>query len=142
MSSISLHRAKRIINQVFEYGKQQQLRPLAVAVVDQGGHVIAFERQDGAPPGRFNLSYGKARAAILMGLGGTSLQNLSEQRSDFALAANGAYNGDFVPIMGAVLVQDKHGKTIGAIGVSGATSEEDKEAGCHAIAAVNLVAIG
>lgn len=142
MSSISLYRAKRIINQVFSYAKQQQLRPLAVAVVDQGGHVIAFERQDGAPPGRFNLSYGKARAAVLMGLGGTSLQNLSEQRTDFALAANGAYAGDFVPIMGAVLVQDKKGHTLGAIGVSGATSEQDKDAGCFAIEAVNLTAVG
>ncbi len=142
MSSISLHRAKRIINQVFAYAKQQQLRPLSVAIVDQGGHVIAFERQDGAPPGRFNLSYGKARAAILMGMGGTALQNLSEQRTDFALAANGAYAGEFVPIMGAVLIQDKAGNTLAALGVSGATSEQDRDAGCFAVQAVNLHAVG
>ena len=145
MKSLSLHRAKRIVSQVFTYAKTHQLRPLSVAVVDSGGHVQAFERQDGSPPGRFKLAYSKANAAIQMGMGGTQLQQLAEQRSDFMLAINGNYGGDFLPAMGAILIKDSNDNIdniIGAIGVSGATSEQDRNAGCHAILAVGLIPQG
>ncbi|HCH25315.1 MAG TPA: glcg protein [Oceanospirillaceae bacterium] len=138
MKPVSLHRAKRIVSQVFAYAKTHQLRPLSVAVVDAGGHVQAFERQDNSPPGRFKLAYSKANAAIQLGMGGTQLQQFAEQRSDFMLAINGSYDGDFLPAMGAVLIKDSHDNIIGAIGVSGATSEQDRDAGCAAIIAVGL----
>jgi len=133
MKPLSSHRAKRIVSQVFAYAKTHQLRPLSMAVVDAGGHVQAFERQDGSPPGRFKLAYSKANAAIQMGMSGTQLQQLAEQRSDFMLAINGNYGGDFLPAMGAILIKDSNDNIIGAIGVSGATSEQDRNAGCHAI---------
>ena len=142
MQPLSLHRAKRIVNQVFAYGKTHQLRPLSVAVVDAGGHLQAFERQDGSPPGRFKLAYSKANAAIQMGMGGSQLQQLADQRPEFVLAINGNYQGEFLPALGAILVKDSRNNIIGAIGVSGATSEQDRDAGCHAITAVNLVPQG
>jgi uncharacterized protein GlcG (DUF336 family) len=142
MKPLSLHRAKRIINQVFAYAKTHELPPLSVVVVDAGGHVQAFERQDGAPPGRFKLAYSKANAAIQMGVGGTALQQFAERRSDFMLAVNGNYDGDFLPSMGAILIKHGNNNIIGAIGVTGATSEQDRDAGCHAILAVGLMPEG
>lgn len=70
MAEISLTRARTIIRHALAKGVEMGLRPLAVVVLDAGGHVKAFERQDGASPGRFAIAHGKAHGCIMLGLAG------------------------------------------------------------------------
>ena len=56
MADISLSRARRIIRQAMAKGRELELKPLSVVVLDAGGNVKAFEREDGAAPGRFEVA--------------------------------------------------------------------------------------
>lgn len=142
MPTISLRRARTIIRRTFEKGRELELRPLSVVVVDAGGHVIAFERSDGAPAGRFDIALGKARGCVLMGMTGTALRDRAEQQAYFVLAAGAAMGDKLVPVPGGILVRDGKGRLLGAIGVTGDTSENDLVAGVYGIEAVGLVAEG
>ena len=72
MAEISLTRARKIIRKTLEKGREEGFKPLSVVVLDTGGHVKAFEREDGASPGRFGIAHGKAYGAIMLGIAGTA----------------------------------------------------------------------
>ncbi len=140
--TLTLHVARKIISVAMKTGIDQAMKPLSVVVVDAGGHVIAFERGDGAPPGRFDIALGKAYGSVMLGIGGTAQRDRAEAQSYFVLAANGAYNGKLIPVPGGILVRDDAGRVIGAVGVTGDTSENDLAAGAAGIASVGLTADG
>ena len=142
MVEITSNKAKRIINQAFSMGKELGLKPLSVIVLDAGGHCKAFERQDGAAPGRFAIADGKANAAIQMGMPSSKLMERAEQQAYFIDALNGAYGGRIIPVPGGVLVKDKKGTIIGAVGVTGDSSENDVLAAVAGIEAAGLFAQG
>lgn len=114
------------------------MNPLAVVVVDAGGHVKAFEREDEAPPGRFAVAYGKAYGVVMMGMPGSALMARAESQGYFVNAINGVYGGNLVPVPGGVLVRDKRGTVIGAVGVSGHTSDADAAAALAGIEGAGL----
>jgi uncharacterized protein GlcG (DUF336 family) len=140
MVKITSNKAKRIINQAFAKGKELGLKPLSVIVLDAGGHCKAFERQDGAAPGRFAIADGKANAAIQMGMPSSKLMERAEQQAYFVDALNGVYNGRMIPVPGGILVRDKKGGIIGAVGVTGDTSENDVTAAVAGVEAAGLIA--
>ena len=111
---------------------------LSVVVLDAGGHVKAFEREDGAAPGRFAIAHGKAYGAVMLGMPGSAQMARAEQQHYFMTAVNGVYGGQVVPVPGGILVLDKRGNTIGAVGVTGDTSDNDLEAGMAGIEAAGL----
>ncbi len=139
---ISIDQAREIIRVAKEKGEEAGMKPLSVVVVDAGGHVIAFERGEGAPPGRFDIAHGKAYGAIMLGIGGTAQRDRAEAQSYFVLAANAAYGGRLIPVPGGILVRNGAGDVIGAVGVTGDTSENDLLAGAAGIEAVGLTAEG
>lgn len=141
MSAISLNKAKKIISATLAKGKELGLNPLSVVVLDAGGHVKAFERQDGASAGRFAIADGKANAAIQLNMPSSKLGERAEQQAYFADAINGVFGGRIVPVAGGVLVLDKKGTTIGAVGVTGDTSENDALAAVAGIEAGGLTAV-
>lgn len=122
---ISLRKAKVIIRNAMAKGRELELKPLSVVVLDAGGHVKAFEREDGAAPGRFAIAQGKAYGSVMLGMAGTAQMARAEQQAYFMAAANGVYGGQVVPVPGGVLVRDKKGEVIGAVGVTGDTSDND-----------------
>ena len=142
MSTISLRRARTIIRKTMEKGTEMGLKPLSVVVLDAGGHPIAFERGDGAAPGRFAIAQGKAYGAVMLGMAGKAQMARAEQQAYFMAAVNGVYGGQVVPVPGGILVKDAKGRTLGAVGVTGDTSDNDLEAGVAGIEGVNLVAEG
>lgn len=139
MATITLSKAKKIISKALAKGKDAGMKPLSVAVLDQGGNLIAFERSDGAPAGRFELADGKAHAAIMMGIPTSAILKRAEQQPFFVNALSVAYKGRFVPVTGGVLVTDKRGDIIGAVGVTGDSSDNDASA---AIAGIEAVGFG
>ncbi len=136
--AISLRRARTIIRKALEKGREMELKPLSVVVLDAGGHVQAFEREDGAAPGRFFIAHGKAYGAVMLGMAGSAQMARAEQQAYFMAAVNGVYGGQVIPVPGGVLVRDKKGNVIGAVGVTGDTSDNDAIAAMAGIDAVGL----
>ncbi|MCB2129688.1 MAG: heme-binding protein [Rhodobacteraceae bacterium] len=136
--SLTLKKARTIIRKAMEAGVERGLKPLSVVVLDGGGHVIAFERGDGASPGRFAIAHGKAYGTVMLGLAGRAQLARAEAQPSFMAAINGVFGGQVVPVPGGVLVRDARGKVLGAVGVTGDTSDNDAEAALAGIAAAGL----
>ncbi|SIS99476.1 Uncharacterized conserved protein GlcG, DUF336 family [Roseivivax lentus] len=140
MAEISLRRARTIIRKTLEHGKEAGMKPLSVIVLDTGGNIQAFERGDGASPGRFQIAHGKAYGAIMLGMAGTAQMQRAEAQAYFIACANGAFGGQLVPVPGGVLVRDAKGRLLGAVGVTGDSSDNDAAAAKAGIEAVGLAA--
>ncbi|MCE8008883.1 heme-binding protein [Aestuariivita sp.] len=137
--TISLRKARTIIRKALEKGREMELKPLSVVVLDAGGHVQAFEREDGAAPGRFAVAHGKAYGSVMLGLAGTAQMARAETQAYFMGAVNGLFGGQLVPVPGGVLLRDKKGVVIGAVGVTGDTSDNDAVAAMAGIEAAGLI---
>ncbi len=138
MPEISLSKARSIVRSTLKKGREMGLKPLSVVVLDTGGHVKAFEREDGASPGRFDVARGKAYGVVMMGIGGSAINQRAEDQAYFVNALNGLYDGKVVPVQGGVLVRDNRGRIVGAVGVTGDTSGNDAEAALAGIEAAGL----
>jgi uncharacterized protein GlcG (DUF336 family) len=131
-----------MISAGFAKGREMGLRPLGIAVLDAGGHLIAFQKQDGASMLRFEIASGKAYAALAMGLGSRAVGKLAAERPHFFTGVSGVSGGRMVPVPGGVLVKTKAGEIIGAVGVTGDSSDNDETAGIAAIEAAGFGADG
>jgi uncharacterized protein GlcG (DUF336 family) len=138
---ITLDQAKTMVRVARETGRELGLKPLSVAVLDAGGHLLAFEREDGASPGRFEIARGKAYGAVMLGMPGSAQMARAEEQAYFMAAVNGAFGGKVVPVPGGVLVKDASGAVIGAVGVTGDTSDNDAAAAVAGIEAAGLTPV-
>ncbi|MDA9008593.1 heme-binding protein [Alphaproteobacteria bacterium] len=141
MMALTLAIAQTIIKTALAKGHEIGLKPLTVAVLDAGGHLIALERQDGASNLRPEIAQGKARGAVSMGIGSRALGDRAEQQAYFIQSVNALSAGSLVPVAGGVLVKEA-GKIIGAVGVTGDTSDNDEIVAIAGIEAVGFVADG
>lgn len=137
--TVKLNRARVMIRKTLEKGREMGLKPLSVVVLDAGGHVQAFEREDGAAPGRFAIAHGKAYGAVMLGMAGTAQMARAEAQAYFMNAVNGVYGGQVIPVPGGVLLRDAKGAVIGAVGVTGDTSDNDAIAAMAGIEAAKLI---
>ncbi len=138
MAALTLRKARAIIRGTLAKGREIGLKPLSVVVLDAGGAVMAFEREDGASPGRFDIARGKAYGAVMLGIPGTAQMQRAEEQAYFMAAMNGAFGGKVVPVPGGVLLRDRKGAVIGAVGVTGDTSQNDVVAALSGIGAAGL----
>lgn len=140
MNGISLEQARSIIAAALAKSDAEGFLPMAVVIVDAGGHATAFERQDGASAMRFKIAHGKAHGSIMMGLGSRALYERAEKQAYFLDAMNALAGGALVPVPGGVLVRDDEGKLLGAVGVTGDNSDNDEICAVAGIEAAGLVA--
>ena len=140
MTTITLRKARTIIAGALAKGREAGMKPLAVCVLDAGGHLKAFERQDGASNGRFEIARGKANGALEMGLGSRALFERAESQAYFLLAVGRIFEHGLVPAPGGVLVRDAEGALIGAVGISGDNSDNDEAAAIAGIEAAGFAA--
>ncbi|MFD5276835.1 heme-binding protein [Pseudarthrobacter sp. NPDC058362] len=138
--NFGLETAQAIITKALETGQQEGFKPLTVVVLDAGGHVIAAARQDGASNNRFDIAHGKAYGALAMGVGSRALMERAEQQAYFISAAAASLGGRLIPVPGGVLVRDGDGGLLGAVGITGDTSDNDETAALKAIASAGLTA--
>lgn len=138
--SMKLATAQSIIADALAAGQQQGFKPLTVVVLDAGGHVTAAARQDGASNNRFEIAQGKAYGALALGMGSRAIMERAEQQAYFIAAATAALGGRLIPVPGGVLVRDKDGTILGAVGISGDSSDNDETAASTAIKAAGLTA--
>lgn len=140
MNGMPLERAREIAEGVLRAGRNRGLAPLSVIVLDAGGNAKAFLREDGASNLRFEIAHGKAFGALGLGMGSRAIMRRAEQQPTFVNAVTAAFGGALVPVPGGVLVKDDAGELLGAVGVTGDTSDNDEAAAVASIEAVGLVA--
>lgn len=138
--SVSLDEARTIIAATLAKAAELGLKPLGVAVLDSAGHLKAFERQDGASHMRLEIAMGKAHGAVALGSGSRTLFKRAQEQAFFVNAVNTLARGLLVPVPGGVLIRDGAGAIVGAVGVSGDTSDQDEAAAVAGIAAAGLTA--
>lgn len=137
---MNLQTADAIIAGIFKIAEERKAPPLTVSVVDAGGYIVALRRQDGAPALRPDIATGKARTCILWGKSSRVFGVLSEQRPGFANTVLAASPVPMVAAAGGVGIQDASGNPIGAVGVSGDTSDNDEAMAAAALAELGLKA--
>jgi len=135
---ICLTQAKTIIEAAFAEGKALGLKPLSIAVLDAGGHIIAFERADGASNLRFKIATGKAFGALALGMSSRKIADMAADRPSFVASLGSIATDGIIPAAGGVIVVDQGGATIGAVGVTGDTSDNDELCALAGIAAAKL----
>ena len=138
MTDVSTSKARLIIQNAMSTGEEMGFKPLSVVVLDSGGNMKAFERADGASPGRFGIAHGKAYGSVMLGMAGTAQMARAESQAYFMAAVNGGFGGQVIPVPGGLLLRDERGAVIGAVGVTGDTSDNDVIAGLAGITAAGL----
>ena len=135
--SLTLDKASIICDQALAKAREMKIRPLCVAVLDDGGNLKALKREDGASILRPQIAISKAWGAVGMGESSRSLADRLKDRPAFLGALSDMSGGKVVPVAGGVLIMD--GNTIiGAAGASGGTSDEDEACVIAGIQAAGL----
>ncbi len=138
MTIITLTQSNRIIEVIFSRGRELACRPLSVVVVEPGAKVKAFQKEDGSSMMRFEMAFGKAYAALALGRSSTLVRVRAEERPMFMQYLIRASGDQLFPEGGGMLIRDKDGEVIGAVGVTGDTQERDEELAVHGIRAAGL----
>ena len=140
MSTLSLAQANKIIAKALEKAREMKIKPVSVVVLDEGGHLKAMQREDGASMFRFDVATGKAWAAVAMGASSRALAGRAKDNPNFFVTLAATAHGKFLPQTGGVLIRDAAGAIVGSAGASGGTGDEDEAVCAFGIEQSGLVA--
>jgi uncharacterized protein GlcG (DUF336 family) len=138
--SVTLAQASTVVDVALKKARDSNLAPLTVAVLDSGGHLVAFKREDKSGILRFDIAYGKAWGALGMGFGSRTLAGRAAKTPQFFTMLAAASHGRMVTNPGGVLIKDASGNIVGACGISGDTSDKDEMCAVAGIEAAGLKA--
>ena len=138
MTNVTLEQAAVIVDAALAAGRAQGFLPLTVVVLDAGGHLVAAKREDGSGIMRVEIATGKAWGALGMGEATRTLRDRLADRPAFQSALAAVSGGRFVAVPGGVLVRDGEARIIGAVGISGDTSDRDEYCAIAGIRAAGL----
>ena len=139
MPDLTLAQAQTLATATLAEARTLSLKPLVVAVLDARGAYKVLLAEDGTSLRRAEIAHGKAYGALGMGLGSRAIAARAEQAPAFVAAVTHAFGGALIPVPGGVLLRDASGALLGAIGVSGDTSDNDEKAALAGITAAGLV---
>ena len=140
MPKLTLQQANRIIEKALAKGREMKVKPLGVVVLDDSGHIVSAQRDDGASMFRLDVAKGKAWAAVAMGASSRALAKRAKDNPNFFVTLAATAEGKFLPQTGGVLIKSKDGVIVGAAGASGGTGDEDEACCVHGIEQAELVA--
>jgi uncharacterized protein GlcG (DUF336 family) len=140
MTQLTLAKAQTIITAALAASREKALAPMAVAVLDARGVLKAFGAEDGTSLRRAEIAIGKAHGALAMGVGSRTLGKRAEERPHFIAAVTHVVGGSLVPVAGGVLIRGDDNSLIGAVGISGDTSDNDEAVALAGLAAAGLKA--
>ena len=139
MTDLTIDQARTILDAALAIAIEHSYKPLAIAVFDGRGALKAFGAQDGTSLKRGQIAMGKAEGALALGLGSRALSVIAVDRPHFIAAAAHAVGGSLIPVPGGVLIRS--GATLlGAVGISGDTSDNDEICAVAGIEAAGLTA--
>ncbi|HEY5793396.1 MAG TPA: heme-binding protein [Bosea sp. (in: a-proteobacteria)] len=137
---LTLAQAQTIMSATLAHADAAGFKPLAVAILDSRGAPKLVVAQDGTSLKRAEIALGKAHGVVALGIGSRALHKMALERPYFIEAATHAVGGSLVPVPGGALIRDAGGAVLGAIGISGDTSDNDEAAALAGVAAAGLVA--
>jgi uncharacterized protein GlcG (DUF336 family) len=137
---LTLAEAATIVDKALDKGRELRLKPLTVVVLDAGGHMVAMKREDGSSLLRPEIAGGKAWGALGMGFGGREFARRAAANPGFVQALSVASGGRIVPVPGGVLIRNAQGEILGAVGISGDTSDNDEVCAVYGIGCAALSA--
>jgi len=138
MLGLTLAQASTIVDAALKKGRETDCAPLTVAVLDAGGHLVAFKREDRSGIMRFDIAFGKAWGALGFGFPSRTLGERAEKHPVFFQSIAMVSQGRFVAAAGGVLIRDGDGDIIGAVGISGDNSDKDEVCAVAGIQAAGL----
>ena len=138
--TLTLAQARTILDQTLAAAREKKYKPLGVAVVDNRGALKVYAEEDGSPILRSRLASGKAFGSVAFGSGSRRLHQIGVERPHMAAALIEMTGGTLVPVPGGVLIRDRAGALVGAVGVSGDTSDNDEAAAIAGIEAAGFTA--
>ena len=141
MSVVNLAQASTIVDVALKKGRETNCAPLTVAVLDAGGHLVAFKREDRSGILRYDIAYGKAWGALGMGFGSRELGDRAAKNPVFFGVLATVSHGRLIPVPGGVLIKDAAGAVLGAVGISGDASDKDEACAIAGIEAAGLKAV-
>jgi uncharacterized protein GlcG (DUF336 family) len=136
---LTLAAAQTILSAALAEGRAKGMNALAICILDERGAIKVSASEDGTSLKRGDIARGKAMGAISLGIGSRAIARMASERPHFISAATHAIGGALIPVAGGVLIRDSAKAIIGAIGVSGDTSDNDEIAAMAGIAAAGLV---
>jgi uncharacterized protein GlcG (DUF336 family) len=139
---LTLSHANSIIAGAFAKGQALGLKPLSVAVLDPGGHLIAFQRQDGSSTLRPQIAAGKAGGALALGVSSRKIAEMAAERPSFVASLGPISPYGIIPAAGGVLISGAGGAVIGAVGVTGDLSDNDELCALAGVEAAGLAPRG
>jgi uncharacterized protein GlcG (DUF336 family) len=139
MNSLTLAQANQIISAALAASKEAGYNPMGIAVLDASGNLKAFASEDGASMFRFDIARAKAWGAVGMGVSSRTLGQRAKDNPNFFIALAATADGKFLPQTGAVVIKDAQGKTLGAVGASGGTGDEDEAICLAGVLAAGLI---
>lgn len=125
-TTLPLEKAAHIVDEALRLGREENMHPLTVVVLNAGGQIVAAKSEDGSGVLRFGVAMGKAWGALGMGISSRLIRDRLKERPVFQTALAAASDGKLIPVPGGVLIEDGDGFTVGAVGISGDTSEKDE----------------
>ncbi|HEY9216244.1 MAG TPA: heme-binding protein [Ancylobacter sp.] len=140
MSALSLTAAQTILSTALAFCREGNFKPMAVVVLDARGAVKVSATEDGTSLKRFEVAHGKAFGALSLGMGSRSIYKRAKEQAFFVASVTAVVGGALVPVPGGVLIRDAGGAVVGAVGISGDTSENDEAAASAGIAAAGFTA--
>src|SRR6185437_5766838 len=138
MADLSLDVARKILDVALAKGIEKKLKPLVITVLDARGCVKVTAAQDGTSLLRSEIAHGKAYGALALGMGSRAIFQRAQEQAYFVSAVNTMAQGALIPVPGGVLIQDTSGALLGAVGVSGDTSDNDEVCAIAGIEAAGL----
>jgi uncharacterized protein GlcG (DUF336 family) len=139
-SMIDLVHATIIVDEALAKGRALGLPPLTVAVLDAGGCLVSFKREDGSSLLRPEIAQAKAWGALGMGIGSRAIAQRASVAPAFVSAVNALAGGRIIPVPGGVLIRSGAKSIIGAVGITGATSDQDEACAVAGIEAAGFAA--
>lgn len=138
MTKLTLNQANKIIEAAIADARKKNYQAMAIVVLDEAGNLKAAQREDDASMFRIDIATGKAWAAVGMGAASRALAERAADNPNFFTTLAATAKGKFLPQPGAVLITDANGNTLGAVGASGGTGDQDEEICITGVAAVGL----
>ena len=137
MKTLTLSAANCIADKALEKGRELKFSPLTVVVLDAGGQIKVVKRDDGSSLLRFEIAMGKAWGTLGMGFGGREIARRAVKQAGFYSALSEMTGGRMVPVPGGVLIKSD-AEIIGAVGISGDTSDNDETCAVYGIRSADL----
>lgn len=138
-TTLPLAVASKILDEALRLGREENLLPLTVVILDSGGKIVAVKSEDGSGILRLEVALGKAWGSLGMGMSSRLLRDRMSQRPVFQTSLAVASEGKLIPVPGGVLIHDKDGYTVGAVGISGDTSDKDEYCAINAVKLSGMV---